>query len=315
MRPVLSHDQRELRFSNTNKDKKGANRAEQTVIRGYPATVFCSAGLQLDEQEATRAILLSPEVTAEKLKQGVHLQFMRGADEVAFEKSIESLADRIALKQRIIAIRDEKVGDIVIARPDEVEQRFHDAFTKLKPRHMRDSGHLMKLIKAVTLLNLWHRRQSDGRIVANQTDIDHAFQLWGTVIESQDLNVPPSVMSFYKNFIVPAFEQKRDDPDFKVGVESGAIGLSTQELSAYYMHRERTTLNDEHLRKQLLPQLVNSGMIDLDQPAYGDRRSKHIFPKWGIGDGTSDFIPNYIGKEGRVTDIPDEVWNAFMSKK
>src|SRR5581483_3153463 len=239
LRPVLSHDDRELKFSNTNKDKKGANRAEQTIIRGFPATVFCSAGLQLDEQEATRAILLSPETTEAKLREGVHLQFMRNANGVQFESDIETLPDRIALKNRIVAIRDQNVDDIIIAEPDKIETRFYETFTKLKPRHMRDSGHLMKLIKAVALLNVWHRRQPDGTIVASEADIDRAFQLWSTVIESQDLNVPPMVMGFYKDFILPAFLQKQEDSEYRSDIRSGYIGLSSSELSAYYMRRER----------------------------------------------------------------------------
>lgn len=313
LRPVLSHDDRELKFSNTNKDKKGANRAEQTIIRGFPATVFCSAGLQLDEQEATRAILLSPEVTEAKLREGVHLQFMRGANGVQFESDIEALPDRVALKHRIVAIRDEKVDDIIIAEPQKIEERFYETFAKLKPRHMRDSGHLMKLIKAVALLNVWHRRQADGMIVANEADIDHAFQLWSTVIESQDLNVPPAVMNFYKNFILPAYLEKQDDPEDGDDVRHGFVGLNSQELSNYYMRRERATLNDEHLRKQMLPQLVNSGMIAFEQPTYGDRRSRHIFPKWGLEEKNNKSGPNNVGEGGGVLDdMTDEQWKQFF---
>lgn len=316
LRPVLSHDQRDLKFSNTNKDRKGANRAEQTIIRGFPATVFCSAGLQLDEQEATRAILLSPEVTEAKLREGVHLQFIRNANGVQFESDIESLPDRIALMNRIVAIREEKVDDIIIAEPEEIEKRFYETFTKLKPRHMRDSGHLMKLIKAVALLNVWHRRQADGTIVANGYDIDQAFQLWSTVIESQDLNVPPAVMNFYKNFILPAYLEKQDNQEYGDDVRDGLVGLSSHELSAYYMRRERTTLNDEQLRKQMIPQLVNSGMIAFEQPTYGDRRSRHIFPKWGLEEKNSKNNPNNVGEGGGVLDdMTDEEWEMFFGKK
>jgi hypothetical protein len=61
LRAVLSHDARELNFLITDKDKKGAHRAAEIIIRGFPATIFCSAGLKLNEQEATRALMLSPQ--------------------------------------------------------------------------------------------------------------------------------------------------------------------------------------------------------------------------------------------------------------
>ncbi len=63
LRPLLSHDKWELEYCFTNKDKKGANRLERVIIQGFPATVFCSASMRLDEQETTRAILLSSETT------------------------------------------------------------------------------------------------------------------------------------------------------------------------------------------------------------------------------------------------------------
>jgi hypothetical protein len=57
-------------------------------------------------------------------------------------------------------------------------ERFHSNFPKLKQRHTRDFTHLQQLIKVIALLNLWHRKQSDGSILANQADIDQAFELW-----------------------------------------------------------------------------------------------------------------------------------------
>ncbi|MBL8121488.1 hypothetical protein JNM87_01930 [Candidatus Saccharibacteria bacterium] len=311
LRAVLSHDQRELFYSNTNKDKKGSNRAEQTVIRGYPATVFCSAGLKLDEQEATRAILLSPEISENKLKQGVYLQAMRGANEIQFDEKLESNPARIALKKRIIAIRDEQVNDIMINDPSEVLERFHRTFKKLKPRHMRDMGHLMRLIKVVALLNVWHRRTDDGAIVASQDDVEQAFKLWSKVIETQDLNVPPTVMLFYKTYILPAYAQKAKDPDSAAAMRENQIGISGQELSDYHWLTEESPLNEDHLRKQVLPQLINSGMIAYEQPQSGDRRSKHIFPKY-FPDGKNDlFNDNYIGRGGG--DIPQEVMDLFFN--
>lgn len=312
LRPVLSHDARELNFRITNKDKKGANRAELVIIRGYPATVFCSAGLQLDEQEATRAILLSPEVTEAKLKQGVHLQFKRGADEELFDEELEAKPERIALKERIIAIRDEKVNHIKITNPEAIEARFYKAFPKLKSRHMRDTGHLMKLIKAVALLNVWYRRDQEGTITANQNDIDQAFELWSKVIESQDMNVPPAVMGYYKSYVLPAFEEKRAKHEYTEDMDRGVIGISNQELAAYYLKTEKTTLNDELLRKQILPQMLNSGLIAIEQPARGDKRSRHIFPKYypdGVNKSESE---NNIGKGGGDDWLTDDIKKMFF---
>ncbi len=280
LRSVLSHDSWEIVYRITNKGAKGQNRAEQIILQGHPATVFCSAVLRLDEQEATRAILLSPEVTVDKLKEGVHLQAMRGANEDTFKASIESEPKRISLKTRIRAIRDEQVNDIIVPEPEKIEMRFNEMVKSVKPRHMRDMGHLMKLIKAIALLNIWQRKKSSSTYIASQEDIDQAFKLWQYFADSQELNIPPALIVFYKQFIIPAYNEKKTDYDFTEGMEQGKIGLTRHELARYYLKIEKTMLNDENLRKQVLPQLENSGLIQQITPDVGDKRSRHIVPLW-----------------------------------
>lgn len=313
LRPVLSHDQWEIKLRITNKQKSGENRAQLIIIEGYPATIFCSAGLRLDEQEATRAILLSPETTEDKLKEGVHLQAMRGANEDEFDMTIESDAARVGLMERIIAIRDEKVDDIRIPDPKLIESRFYTNLGSIKPRHMRDMGHLMRLIKAIALLNVWHRRQPDKTIVATQADVDQAFDLWSRFTESQELGISPALLLFYKKYIVPCYQAKRerekksDAFDMLEAVEP--MGISRQELASYYLRLENTPINDDYLRKQILPQLTNCGLIRQGKPSVGDMRSMHVYPQ---------VLPeeNNIGKAGvtpteEVEEILDTVNKIF----
>lgn len=312
LRSVLSHDQRELSYRMTNKGKKGENRAEQIIIRGFPATVFCSAGLRLNEQEATRAILLSPEVNEEKLHEGVHLQAMRSANATEFIGAIESNEQRNSLKRRIVAIREEHIDDIIIPNPKAVEQRFKGMLGSVKPRHMRDMGHLMKLIKATALFNVWHRRQGDD-IVASQSDIDQAFDLWGYFMESLQLGISPALMNFYKDFILMAYYEKKakeieeDGLDMFEAVEP--MGISRQELSKYHLLITGKPLYEDYLRKEVLPQLENCGLIQQAKPNTGDRRSVHIYPQLLM-----DEPENNIGDGGVPPDENDEIDISTIEK-
>lgn len=302
LRSVMSHDAWETKYRITNKGAKGQHKAELIIMQGYPATVFCSAGMRLDEQEATRAILLSPEVSEEKLKDGVHLQALRGSDKRTFKTEIDSDPRRRALKRRIEAIREMDVFDIIIPEPDYIEGRFHEKLTSIKPRHMRDMDHLQKLIKAIALLNVWNRRNND-RFEVSEKDVDQAFMLWDYFIESQNLNIPPAVLNFYKKYILPAYKEKETDTDFIELVAKGEVGLSRQELGRYYFKVEHMSMNDEQVRKQILPMLENSGVIWQQAPtAEGvDRRSRHIFPQYeskgnniGQGGGTPKDIEGIV---------------------
>jgi hypothetical protein len=301
LRALLSHDQRDLQYSFTNKDK-GKNKADKVILRGFPATIFCSAGLRLDEQEATRAILLSPEETDQKILAGMLSQIQRIANADEYKIWIDTQPERVALMERIVAIRNQHVDEIIIPNPKQINERFIAMFPIPKPRHMRDISHLGELIKAIALLNVWQRRQNDGTILANDNDVDMAFKLWSEFSESQEYNLPPVVLLFYKEIIVPAYLAKYDRLNVldQRAMRQNEIGLTSQELNSYHISATDKPMIGEQVRKQILPQLESVGLIAQEKPheEAADRRTRHIFPKW-FPDGNDPKIQNNIGKGGK----------------
>jgi len=71
LRPLLSHDEKEIALKITDKSEKYGLKTKNIFIKGFPVVVFCSAGLKIDEQESTRFILLSPEISEEKIEKEV----------------------------------------------------------------------------------------------------------------------------------------------------------------------------------------------------------------------------------------------------
>lgn len=311
LRPLLSHDNEEIFHKQTNKNKN-RNVTENTIIRGYAAFVFCSANMKLDEQEATRSILLSPQVTGKKLAQSIHLRVRRGVNEREFRDWLESDPDRIALKNRIIAIREERVDEVIIENPESIEQRFLETVGTLRPRHQRDVEHLLQLIRSIALLNVWFRfDRASGNVVVNQSDIDQAFDLFNEFFESQDLNLPPAVHLFYKNYIVPAYiklgEKYAVSVSYRMDFQKQRTGLTLEDLSIYYLSVENISVNGDQLRKNILPQLQSAGLVVWTQPtteySSADKRSRHIFPQL-FTEEEQDRL-NYIGNGG-VIDEHDE---------
>lgn len=301
LRALLSHDQRDLQYSFTNKDK-GKNKADKVILRGFPATIFCSAGLRLDEQETTRAILLSPEITDQKILAGMLSQIHRTANADDYKTWIDSQPERVALMKRIVAIRDQHVNEIIIPNPKQINERFIAMFPVPKPRHMRDISHLGELIKAIALLNVWQRRQSDDTILANNDDVDMAFKLWSEFSESQEYNLPPVVLLFYKEIIVPAYIAKFDRLNVldQKAMKQNEIGLTSQELNSYHIFATDKPMHGEQVRKQILPQLESSGLIAQEKPQEAaDKRTRHIFPKW-FPDGNDPKHQNNVGTGGGV---------------
>jgi len=278
LRPVLSHDKKEISYKITDKNQKGSNRAKNIVIRGYAATIFCSAGMRLDEQEATRAILLSPETSTEKIQEGVHMATLRNADKAKFLAMIEANPERQLLKDRVLAIKQEHVEDIIIPDPASIEQRFLSHVKSTKPRHQRDVSHLMSLIKCIALLNIWFRRDDSGYVTASQSDIDQGFEIWQKINASQELNLPPYIYDFYKKYILPIYIDKNAGRDEAFVSMTGNLGVSRKEIIHRHYELENRLPNDDMLRRQVLPMLEAAGLITQEKDP-NDKRNKLIFPQ------------------------------------
>ena len=278
LRPVMSHDKKEISYKITDKNQKGSNRAKNIVIRGFSATIFCSAAMRLDEQEATRAILLSPETSIEKVREGVHMATLRSANKAEFLAEIEANPERQQLKDRVLAIKQEHVDDIVVPDPTNIERRFLSTVQSAKPRHQRDVSHLLSIIKCITLLNVWYRRDDNGNIVATQSDIDQGFEVWQKINKSQELNLPPYTYEFYKKFILPIYLEKNAGRNRDTTTIDNYLGVSRKDIIHLHYKLENRLVNEEILRRQILPMLEAAGLITQEKDPY-DKRNKLIFPQ------------------------------------
>lgn len=278
LRPMLSHDKKEIEYLITDKNKKGSHRAKKIVLRGYPATIFCSAGMRLDEQEATRAILLSSDSSPEKILDGIRMATLRNANKAEFTAAIEASTERKLLKDRVLAIKQEHVDDIIVPDPAGIERRFISHVKSIKPRHQRDVSHLLSLIKCIALLNIWFRRDDSGKVIATLSDIDQGFAIWVSLNKSQELNLPPYIYDFYKKYIVPIYVAKhsgRDDVSESVTSEKG---VSRKEIIQLHYELEGRLPNGDILRHQILPMLEANGLITQEKDP-NDKRNKLIFPQ------------------------------------
>lgn len=276
LRPLLSHDKKEISIKITDKTQKNGTKTKNILLRGYPSVIFCTAGLNIDEQEATRFLLLSPEVNQDKLQQGISATIRKEADSESFIGWLEENPDRMLLKERIRAIKLENVRDINIASPEKIEARFLGNNRMLKPRHQRDIKRLLSLIKSFALLNVWWRNKNGSTITANESDIEEAFKLWDKISVSQELNLPPYIYNLYQEVILPAWEAKNSN---RGGFEelTGKLGLSRQEILDKHYAVYGRMLNIHQLRMQILPMLETAGLIEQERdPA--DKRKVMIFP-------------------------------------
>jgi len=267
LRPFLSHDEKEIKIKITDKSQKHGLKTKNVIIRGYPSVIFCSAGLKIDEQEATRFLLLSPETTQEKLKCGIQEALSKESDSQAYTANLKRNSQRQSLIQRIIAIKAENIQDIKI--PDDlrkyIEQWFFQNHKILNPRHQRDIKRISSIIKSIALLNLWHREIiGQHTILISRGDVDAGFKIWEEISFSQELNLSPYVYKIYTEVILPLYNDKKS-------------GLTRKELLQGHIKVYKRPLDEWKLGREIIPMLESAGLVT-EEGDPQDKRRKLIVP-------------------------------------
>jgi len=294
LRAILSHDEKEIVAKITDKNQGGGNRTKTVIIRGFPSVIFCTAGLSIDEQESTRFILLSPEINQEKIREAIQERIKRSADSFSYRYSLETHPKRIQLKDRIKAIKQEEIPEIIIKDEKIIEEMFFERVKMLKPRHQRDIGRVIALIKVFALLNIWFREREGSSVLVNEEDIREGFKLYDSISESQEINLPPYIYDLYKQVILPAYQDKNSDQ-----IDINAKGITRQELLKKHYEVFGRHIPLWQLRQEILPMLETAGLIT-QEPDQNNKRAYLIYPTT-LFTTTSEAV-RHSELEGGVTD-------------
>ena len=266
LRPFFSHDEKEIILKITDKTQRSGLKTKNVVIRGYPSVIFCSAGLKIDEQEATRFLLLSPEITQDKLKGGIKEALSKESDSQAYRKILENNPKRQALIERIEAIKQEGIEDIKIHEElrQYIETWFFQKYKMLNPRHQRDIKRLSCIIKSIALLNLWHREVNPRVIMVAKDDVETGIKIWDEISYSQEFNLSPYVFKIYTEVIEPLHKEKQK-------------GLTREEILKKHINLFERPLDKWKLGREIIPMLEAAGLVtEEDDPE--DRRRKLLVP-------------------------------------
>jgi DNA primase len=259
LRSFLSHDEKIINIKITDKGQKGGNKTKNIELVGYTAVVFCTAFLKSDAQEKTRFIILSPEITDEKILAGIKrvVQKEKGSDK--YFQELENNPERKNLKLRIEAIRNAEIENIYISNDDSVylEKKFFEMVGTLQPRHQRDMQRIACLAKSTALLNLWFRNLEGQNITLSRSDIDIAFMLYKKIAITQSLGISPYLYQLYEEVIKPCYLQKVKD-NFGMEID----GIKYQDILNYHFKVKNSKLDYNYLRLQVISEYEACGLIE-----------------------------------------------------
>jgi hypothetical protein len=266
LRPLLSHDKDELQYKITDKSQKYGLRTKNVIIKGPPSVFFCTTKVDPDEQEKTRMILLSPSTDPEKLRESLELIALRKSDPEAYRKRMAEDSNRIWLINRINALRQWGIREIVIPGDGKaICEKFINEREHLVARHQRDFPRIFSFIKTHALFNAFNREKPEGKpdtIIANEKDIEAGFALYKEIEQSNELGLSPFIYRIYKEVIEPQLDS--------------AIGLSRKKIRSKYhsvFHKTLTTKFED----SILMQMEAAGLIT-QEPDPDDKRKMLVYP-------------------------------------
>ena len=206
LRPILSHDAPEISFKFTDRPGGGSLRTVHVVLRGWPATIFCTTDMKYVEELATRSFTLTPEMSVEKYREVIELQGRMAAYPMLYERGTPEFTP---LRERLEALSMEVrlKNDVILPFGKPLSRAFHSDL----PRDMRDHSHLQSLIEISALLNLHNRpvvKAGDRTwIVAVGDDLRSALRIYGAIERTTRAGVSGNVIKFFDKVVLPLWRK------------------------------------------------------------------------------------------------------------
>ena len=276
LRSLLAHDSKKIPFANTNAGKSGDHVTDEGYLLGFPSMFFCSANMEVDEQEQTRCIILSPESTREKVLASIDAYLDRSCNKEEYAAKLQGDEARRQFMERILYIKSLKIDYVNISENDNkyLKRRFLEVLNNnVPPRASREIHKLTALAKAMALINVTHRMH-DGKVTVARSDIDEALKLWRVIAESMANSLSPQLFGFYKSVVIPAWRAKNEERE-------SPKGATLKELRAEYYKQYGSYPHMWNMQKEWIPMLEASNFIMCEKDSKangGDGRELLITP-------------------------------------
>lgn len=271
LRPILSHDVKEISYKVTDKTKGGGLRTVHTILRDWPATIFLTTETKHTQELSTRSLSDTPDMTEEKYHEANKL-----SGDIAskpWRYSAKNDPELKAIKAHIMQIAEtsKSIAGVIIPYGDLVG----DKFSAKVPSDMRHCTHFLSLIEQNAILNLFNRPvlriDNDIQIMAVLQDLEVTTQLYANISGPTSLEVPRHILNFYR--------------DVFLQVEKDVLGLDEEDDSY-----GRITVNSLVVKHNLnsnnkmssdtvyvyLKRLKEKGIIDSKTDPY-DKRHQLYF--------------------------------------
>lgn len=268
--PILSHDKWEISFKYTDKTEDGQLEQKTSIIRGWPATIFCSYEPEYFKALNTRGFKYTPEMSGEKYEAGQKLK----ATEVSELAWSDKIREKTKILNDVIRVIKEYAKDAEVVVP--YAHALEEKFPAEKGEDMRTFNQIMYLNQALAFVHLFktpiiqNKEEEKRYLLAGSETYHKSRKMVNSVVEQKTL--PGYLRNFLENVLKPAIKE--------FGIESNDLrgkkrGVHREDVQKMYYRK-----NNERLGKSTLSDYIqyleDAGFVT-DEKDPTDRRKKITF--------------------------------------
>jgi len=257
LKPILSHDSKEIEYKTTQTD--GSLRVKESIIRGWPAVVFCSAKNEAhnriwDEIE-TRFDITSPNTSATKYLEANRFTSLKMGIPSFADSMISDSEDEKYTKYYVRMI---KKNLLQFSKRKPIWNPFHkiiaDSFPNKEGISMRHFQRFIAYCNLSTLINSDNKfkiifeknnKKIESYLIADTDDIDNAIEMIGSLSV-----IPPEKIQFVHDVFEPALKETLDD------------GVTTQTLAKKYHQVYQKDTTAKKILESYIKPLYDYGVVD-----------------------------------------------------
>jgi len=294
LRPLLSHDSEEIRHEFVEKTERGLW-TKTIVLRGWPATIFCTTNERYFEELATRSMTITPNMSAEKYRAAN----LRSAEKAMYGKFLEdSEAERLREHLKFISETSSGIKGVLIPFAEALAVKF----PSMVSRTMRDFNTFLRFLKASAIFSCRERpvMEYEGKYLVTITeDLERVTPLFSESYETTVTGLPEHILRFYHDVC----ERLDGNGGFRV-MDAVRLYNARAEKKA-----SRRTIN------WWVNALEDAGLLN-SEPDPEDRRSNIMTvikqPEITANLKTAIILDNFTEKE--VKEWFDRIWQSGNGK-
>ena len=205
LRPILSHDQRNITFKFTDKVGRGTLRTKTVVLRGWPATIFCTSDPKYIEDLATRGFTITPEMSEEKYQKANVLFMKKKAFPWQPDKDLPTFCQYVGELKSFLSLKQ-----IEVLTPFGPE--LAEAYPHTVARDMRDLPHFSALIDMFVAFHVFQRpvlkvNGEPKAILATREDFMRAYGVFRRFVETTRVNLPEHILRVFRDVMISLSEE------------------------------------------------------------------------------------------------------------